>query len=139
MKTDQAAWVREHVWPSQWLRHFNHIPGPFLNCACQRPPSAECQMGRHQACRHDGHPINETVITTKARRAARFPDPYQHRTPAGQHGSRLAHGTNDVAWVWSAGEPCREICNCACHRPGADLPAVTPEPEQLGLFGAVSR
>lgn len=139
MKLTEAAWVREHVWPPRWLRNYDHIPGTFLNCACQRPPSVECQMDRHAACRHDGHPISETVIATSRGRAARFPDPYEHRTPAGSRGSRLAHGPNDVAWAWLAGEPCREICACGCHQA---TPPPTPTPVlavvQLGLFEAVA-
>ncbi|MCW8102693.1 DUF6248 family natural product biosynthesis protein [Streptomyces tauricus] len=118
MTPEQAAWVRAYAWRPSWLRHYQEMPGPFTHCACQRPPSVECQMGHHGTCRHDGHPINEAVIATNRGRAARFPDPYEHRTPAGRHGKRLAYGTNDAAWVWLVGVPCREVCNCGCHRPG---------------------
>jgi hypothetical protein len=135
MKPTEAAWVREHVWPPSWLRHYRELPGPSTNCACQRPPSCECQRGDHHACRHDGHPVNETVIATSRRRAARFPEPYEHRTPAGRRGRRLAYGRNDVAWVWLASSPCRELCSCVCHRPNAPLlPAAAAPPVQLGLF-----
>lgn len=137
MTPEQAAWVRERVWPPMWLRNHNHIPSTTFACACQRPPSVECQMGRHSACRHDGHSVNETVITTSRGRAARFPEPYEHRTPAGQYGRRLAYGSNDVAWVWLAEAPCREICTCVCHRPDAVMPTVVPAPVQLGLFAGV--
>lgn len=134
MSSEQAAWIRENVWPPRWLRDYNHIPGVFLDCACQRPPSVECQMDRHSVCRHDGHPINETVIETGQGRAARIPDPYEHRPPAGRHGSRIAYGVNDLAWVWLAGAPCREICTCVCHRPHQPAPTGVAVPVQLDLF-----
>jgi hypothetical protein len=78
------------------------------------------------------------VIQTSIRRAAVFREPYQYRTPAGRNGRRDAYGTNNVAWVWLAGVPCRELCTCACHRPGAPLAAVATAPLQLGLFEAVA-
>lgn len=137
MTPDQAAWVREHVWPPSWLRQYREMPGPFTHCACQRPPSIPCQRGDHHACRHDGHPVNETVIATSRGRAARFPEPYGHRTPAGRYGRRLAYGTNDVAWVWLAGPPCREICTCVCHRLHPALSPTAVRPQQLDLFAGV--
>lgn len=139
MTPEQATWVREYVWPPSWLRHFLFLPGPFTDCACQRPPSVECQRGQHAVCQHDGHPVRETVIQTHAGRAALFREPYEHRPPAGRNGRRDAYGTNNVAWVWLAVTPCREICTCFCHRPGAasiPAPAVT---EQLDLFEVVTR
>lgn len=137
MKAAEAAWVREHVWPPTWLRNHNHIPSTTFACACQRPPSGECQRDHHRACRDDGHPVNETVIATSRGRAARFPEPYEHRTPAGRHGRRLAYGSSDVAWVWLAGAPCREICTCVCHRPNVPALAAPVRTEQLDLFAGV--
>ncbi|MFM9602714.1 hypothetical protein [Streptomyces turgidiscabies] len=139
MSPDQAAWVRENVWPPLWLRNHNHIPSTTFACACQKPPSSKCQLDQHSACRHDGHPVNETVIATTRGRAARLPEPYEHRPPAGRHGSRIAHGVNDLAWVWLAGAPCREICNCTCHTPSpaTATPAPVAPPAQLDLFDAV--
>ncbi|MGJ5895122.1 hypothetical protein ACSCBZ_24680 [Streptomyces niveiscabiei] len=130
--------MRENVWPPIWLRHHNHIPSTTFACACQKPPSCECQMGRHSACQHDGHPICETVITTARGRAARFAEPYEHRSPEGRHGRRMAYGLNDLAWVWLAGAPCREICTCFCHQPGA-VPGVDATVcVQLDLFAGIS-
>lgn len=138
MTPEQAAWVRENVWPSLRLRNHNHIPSTTFACACQKPPSVECQRGAHGQCRHDGHPVNEGVITTSRGRAARFLEPHEHRTPEGRLGRRLAYGPNDLAWVWLAGAPCREICTCFCHRPGAvSIPAVAVS-VQLGLFAEVT-
>jgi hypothetical protein len=138
MKPDQAAWVREHVWPPSWLRHYQFLPGPFTDCACQRPPSVKCQRGHHAACQHDGHPIRETVIQTHAGRAAQFREPYEHRTPAGRNGRRDAYGANNCAWVWLAGAPCREICTCFCHQPGSVPTLTATAPVQLGLFAEVA-
>lgn len=138
MTPEQATWVRENVWPPSWLRHYQFLPGPFTDCSCQRPPSVECQMSQHTACQHDGHPVRETVIQTSIRRAAMFREPYQHRTPAGSNGRRDAYGTNNLAWVWLVGPPCREICTCFCHQPGAVPAATTAAPRQLDLFQAVT-
>lgn len=113
MSPDQATWVRENVWSALRLRNHNHIPSTTFACACQKPPSVECQRDWHTSCRHDGHAINETVISTSSQRAARFPDPYEHSSP-------VRSGRNDLAWVWLAGRPCREICGCVCHRPAPD-------------------
>ncbi|MFF4384444.1 hypothetical protein [Kitasatospora sp. NPDC001547] len=108
MPPQAAAWVRENVWPPIWLRAHQHIPGTTHDCACHRPPSVECQAGRHSKCRHDGRPIHETVIQTAALRPARHPEPHTH--PSQEHS-----GINDLAWVWLAGPPCRQLCRCACH------------------------
>ncbi|KFG07535.1 hypothetical protein [Streptomyces scabiei] len=118
MTPNQAAWVRENVWKPIRLRNHNHIPSTTFACACQKPPSVECQRDWHSSCRHDGHPVNETVIHTSNSRAARLPDPYDHPSP-------VRSGRNDLAWVWLAGAPCREICTCGCHRPASD-PVETP-------------
>jgi hypothetical protein len=132
MKPAEAAWVREHVWPSIWLRNHNHIPSTTFACACQRPPSVECQMGQHSACRHDGHSVNETAIQTSSLRPARFAEPYAHYSP-------VTSGINCLAWVWLAGAPCREICTCVCHRPGPmPVPAAIATPVQLDLFAEAS-
>ncbi|MGW0495079.1 hypothetical protein ACWD0Z_06450 [Streptomyces sp. NPDC003007] len=138
MTPDQAAWVREYVWTGFRLRNHNHIPSTTFACACQGPPSCECQRDWHGQCRHDEHPVNETVIHTTRGRAARFPEPYEHRTPAGRNGRRVVYGRHDVAWVWLAGRPCREICTCFCHRPGAVPTETVATPVQLGLFAAAS-
>ncbi|MFF9310109.1 hypothetical protein ACF1BS_04275 [Streptomyces sp. NPDC014748] len=132
MSADEAAWVREHVWPPSWLRQYGEVPSTFLACACQKPLSLPCQRGDHYACGHDGHPVRETVIQTHALRAARFAEPYQHPAAAGSNGRRGAYGTNDAAWVWPAGSPCREICTCVCHLPPPATPA--HRPQQLDLF-----
>jgi hypothetical protein len=137
MKPNQAAWVREHVWPPSWLRHYRFLSGPFTDCACQKPPSIPCQSGNHRACLHDGHPVRETVIQTHTGRAALFAEPYEHRTPVGRNGRRDAYGTNNLAWVWLVGKPCREICTCFCHRPDALSITVVAAPVQLGLFAEV--
>ncbi|KDN80497.1 hypothetical protein [Kitasatospora cheerisanensis] len=108
MPPNAAAWVRENVWPTGWLRSFEHIPGTFTDCACHRPPSSACQAGRHAECRHDRRPIHETVVQTAALHPARHPEPHTHP-------SREYSGTNNLAWVWIAGPPCRQICRCACH------------------------
>ena len=123
MHLDAAAWVRENVWPTMWLRNHNHIPGTTFECACQRPPSVECQMGRHGSCRHDGRPIRETVVQTHRNRAATFPEPHKHPSPE-------LSGRNDLAWVWLAGPPCRQICNCGCH-------TGRPEPVLVEMAGGV--
>lgn len=130
----EAAWVRENVWPSLWLRKYLEIPGTFHDCACYRPPSVECQRDRHTDCRHDGHAINETVIQTSSLRAAAFRDPYAHYSP-------VRSGRNVVAWVWPAGRPCRQLCNCGCHRGAHAEPEAAPKgPAQLDLFDlAVTR
>lgn len=135
MSPQQAAWVRENVWTGLRLRNHDHIPSTTFACACQGPPSCECQRGDHRACRDDGHPVHETVIATSRGRAARFPEPYEHRPPTGRHGRRIAYGVNDVAWVWLAGRPCRETCTCVCHRPH-HTPTCSPPaaPVQLDLF-----
>lgn len=138
MNPEQAVWVRENVWPPSWLRHYNEIPGTFLDCACQRPPSIPCQSGNHRACLHDGHPIRETVVQTSTRRAAIFREPYEHRAPAGRNGRRDVYGTNNLAWVWLAGAPCREICACFCHQPGAVIPVNVAASVQLDLFAGVA-
>ncbi|MDT0387869.1 hypothetical protein [Streptomyces dubilierae] len=78
------------------------------------------------------------MIQTHAGRAALFPEPYQHRTPAGRNGRRDAYGTNNVAWVWLAGAPCREICTCFCHQSGTTPTTVVGAPVQLGLFTEVA-
>lgn len=132
MTPEQAAWVREHVWEPIRLRNHNHIPSTTFECACQGPPSVECQMDRHTRCRHDRHTMNETVIHTSHARAARLPDTYEHQSP-------VSSGRNDLAWVWLAGEPCREICTCACHRPGVKVPVAVAAPVQLDLFAGVAR
>ncbi|MEV7782750.1 hypothetical protein [Kitasatospora sp. NPDC088351] len=106
-----AAWVRENVWPPNWLRNYNHIPGAFTECACQKPPSCECQRGRHGECREDGRPTRETVIQAGPRRHARHPAPHAHPSVD------LRSGVNDLAWVWIAGPPCRQLCRCACRHP----------------------
>ncbi|CBG73086.1 hypothetical protein SCAB_60671 [Streptomyces scabiei 87.22] len=138
MSPAQAAWIREHVWTGFRLRNHNHIPSTTFACACQGAPSCECQRDQHAGCRHDGHPVNETVIHTSRGRAARFPEPYEHRAPAGGNGRRIAYGTNnDVAWVWLAGRPCREICTCVCHRPHSSVPAAPVRTEQLDLFAGL--
>ena len=134
MSPDQAAWVREHVWTGLRLRNHDHIPSTTFACACQGPPSCECQRGDHRVCRHDEHPVNETVIHTSRGRAARFPEPYEHRAPAGRNGNRISYGTNTTAWVWLAGAPCREVCTCVCHRPHHPPPAGVAAPVQLDLF-----
>ncbi|WP_329214926.1 hypothetical protein OG352_05545 [Streptomyces sp. NBC_01485] len=138
MTPTAAAWVREHVWPPSWLRGYEHIPGTFLDCACQKPPSVECQRDQHSACQHDGHPVRETVIQTSSLRPAHLPDPYEHRPPAGRRGRRIANGINDLAWVWVAGALCREICACVCHRPDTMTPAAVAAPVQLDLFVGAS-
>ncbi|MFJ6841374.1 hypothetical protein ACIQRE_01745 [Streptomyces griseoluteus] len=134
MRVDEAAFVREHVWPPSWRRHFDELPGPFVNCACQRPPSLPCQRGDHRDCQYDGHPVRETVVQTHAGRAAQFTESFQHRPLAGSAGRRDCLGTNRLAWVWLAGRPCREICTCVCHASSPATPAEPPRPEQLGLF-----
>ncbi|MGW6910285.1 hypothetical protein [Streptomyces sp. NPDC054940] len=134
MKRSEGQWVREHVWPPSWLRHYDFLPGPFVNCACHKPPSVPCQRGDHHACQHDGHPVRETVIQTSTGRAAHFPEQYEHRASAGRSGRRDVYGTNNLAWVWLAGAPCREICACVCHRPHAPMPPPAVAPVQLGLF-----
>ncbi|MFD5565903.1 hypothetical protein [Kitasatospora griseola] len=108
MPPQAAAWIREHVWPPTWLRNHQHIPGTTHDCACHKPPSAECQRGRHTECRDDNRPTCETVIQTAALRPARHPHPHTHP-------SQEYSGINDLAWVWIAGPPCRRICRCACH------------------------
>lgn len=139
MTPDQAAWVREHVWPVLWLRNYEHIPGTFLNCACQRPPSLPCHAGRHRACLPVEYPVNETVIQNSRLLPATFPEPYTHRTPEDRHSFRLMHGRNNLAWVWLSGTPCREICGCGCHRAApVASPAAMTESIQLGLFEAVA-
>jgi hypothetical protein len=135
MMPDQAAWVRQNAWPAPWLRAYQHIPGTFLDCACQRPPSLNCQSGDHHRCAHDGHPVRETVVQTSSRRAAQFSEPYEHRPPSGHRGRRDAHGRNDLAWVWLAGRPCRELCTCVCHQPAPpDGAAAVLAGEQLDMF-----
>jgi len=139
MSAQQAQWIRENVWPPSWLRHYTFLPGPFTDCACQKPPSVECQRGTHRACQHDGHSVPETAIQTHTLRAALFREPYEHRAPAGHHGRRTVYGANNVAWVWPAGTPCRETCSCACHQPGTPPPAAMQvQAGQLSLFEAVS-
>ncbi|MDX3681400.1 hypothetical protein [Streptomyces scabiei] len=140
MKPDQAAWVREHVWPPVWLSNHNHIPSTTFACACQAPPTLACHHGRHRACQTGEFLANETVIQNSRLRPAQFPEPYAHRTPEDRHGRRLMHGRNVLAWVWLIGTPCRQICPCACHQA---VPMPTPttvvESVQLGLFEAVAR
>ncbi|MFP3990676.1 hypothetical protein U9R90_25065 [Streptomyces sp. E11-3] len=146
MTPDQAAWVRENVWPTSWLSAYQEIPGTFEHCACQQPPSLPCQAGAHSRCDHDAHPVRETVVQTSTRRAAQFPEPHQHRPPAGHNGRRDAYNHTGLAWVWLAGHPCRELCTCDCHRPDAEpAPASAPDQslvlvggEQLDLFGAAT-
>ena len=104
-----AAWVRENVWPPSWLENFNHIPGTFTDCPCHKPPSGECQAGRHSECRHDGRPTRESVIQAGPNRHAHHPEPHTHPS------ADLRSGINDLAWVWRAGPPCRRLCRCACH------------------------
>ena len=139
MSSGQAAWIRAHVWPSSWLRHYEFLPGPFTDCACEKPPSVACQSGTHHACRHDGHPVPETVIQTSTLRPALFREAYEHRAPAGRNMRRAVYGTNDVAWVWLTGAPCRETCACICHQAGTTPPSARPvESGQLSLFEAVT-
>lgn len=124
MAAADAQWVREQVWPTTWLRNYQHIPGTFTDCACHRPPSVACQRGNHQACRHDGHPINETVVQTSGLTPARLPHAYAHPSP-------VRSGINDLAWVWPAERPCRELCTCRCHQERA--PAVTSAPPEIDI------
>ncbi|MFD7224808.1 hypothetical protein [Streptomyces sp. NPDC059883] len=128
MTPHAAAWIRANVWPPIWLRNYQHIPGTLTDCACQKPPSVECQRDAHSACRHDGHLINETVIQTNTQRAATFREPYDHPSP-------VRSGPNVLAWVWPAVRQCRQICTCSCH--SGHEPEQT-EPIQLDLFGMVS-
>lgn len=138
MKPTEAAWVRENVWPPIWLRKYNELPGPFVNCACRRPSTLACHHGRHRACQPGEFPVNETVIQNSRLFPAEFPKPYEHRTPEDRHGHRLMYGPNVLAWVWPAGTPCREICPCSCHQPAPmPLPTAVAESVQLDLFAEV--
>lgn len=139
MTPDQAAWVRENVWPPVWLRTYTELNTPFLHCACQRPPTLPCQAARHGACRVSEFPVNETVIQNSRLRPATFPEAYANRTPEDRHTFRLMHGRNDLAWVWLSGTPCRQRCTCGCHRPAPTAtPVVAAEAVQLDLFEAVT-
>lgn len=140
MKPEQAAWVRENVWPPSWPRSFNHIPETFLHCACQRPPTLACQAGRHRACLTPGIRDVETVIQNSRLIPATFVEAYEHRTPEDRIGRRLMYGRNNLAWVWLTGVRCREMCSCSCHL-AAPAPTLTTVAEsvQLGLFEAVAR
>lgn len=131
MTPEQAAWVREYVWRPIWLRNHNHIPSTTFACACQGPPSCACQRSNHGDCRPDRGVHHETVIQTLGDRPARFAEPYAHR-------SQVVSGVNVLAWVWPAGIPCREICTCFCHRPGAVVPVDAAASVQLDLFAGAS-
>jgi hypothetical protein len=127
---EQAGWVRANAWRGARLRNHNHISSTTFECACQGPPSVECQIGRHSACTANGRPVNETFIHTTQGRAARFPEPYTNRSP-------VNNGANNMAQVWLAGTPCRRNCNCPCHQ-GTGIPESVRPPAQLGLFAAVT-
>jgi hypothetical protein len=117
MTPEQAAWVREVVWPASWLRQFNgRRPELTLNCRCQYPCSL-CARGRHSLCVvHDpAAPANDYQRVPRRETVLRFPN---------------------GAWasVWLADRACRSLCDCArCTRAhGHTVPV--PQGQQLGLF-----
>jgi len=117
---DQAAWIRENIWPPIWLRSYEHIPGTFTDCACHKPRSPECRYGDHDRCTPAGDVRYESVIQSKALRPMTFAEPYAHRSP-------VISGTNVLAWVWLADRTCRSTC------PGQEQAAVLPPKRQFEL------
>ncbi|GGR04404.1 hypothetical protein [Kitasatospora griseola] len=118
MPPQAAAWIREHVWPPTWLRNHQHIPGTFTHCACHKPPSAECQRGRHTECRDDNRPTCETVIQTAAPRPATpIPTPTQARsTPAST--TSPGCGSQGRPAAGSAAAPATTRPRSSSRRPG---------------------
>jgi hypothetical protein len=117
MTPEQAAWVREYVWPSR-MRH-NFPPRPGI-CSCTWGPCDACQHNMHRDCvTGDGVPVCDVTCGHVVSRSGRIVAPVVH-----------------LSWQ----RPCRLWCPCL-HRSHARHRHV-PQPaiagEQLGLFGAVA-
>lgn len=128
MTPEQAAWVREHVWPKAMAGSL----APTDVCPCQYGPSTWCLHGVCHRCEPaDAVPFPETCITDKAGLVRSFAvSPYTHPTVSAAGSSRSVY-----AMVWLADRVCRWACPHDCHQaPSAPLRAV----EQLDLFAEVA-
>lgn len=122
MTDDEAAWVREHVWPKVMRQAYRDIPAYFHHCACQWGPCGACERGRHDRCIHgpNGYqpfPSDECSITNRKWQVLALPEPFKHpaRSATGWHQQSAAN-------VWLADRRCVWSCPCECRAEAADEP-----------------
>lgn len=110
MRSDQASWVREHVWTQHMRRDYENV-GATSTCACEYGPTQHCSADRHRAChRAEPLPCPESYIARTTGQVVHMPAPYTHPTPS----ATGAHRTRE-AQVWLADRTCRWLCVCTCH------------------------
>ncbi|MGC5012579.1 DUF6248 family natural product biosynthesis protein [Streptosporangium sp. DT93] len=117
MTPDQAAWVRENVWPAAMRKAHREQPLGTTHCACQWGGGA-CASGRHDIC-HVGVPLPvcETYVVTRTDQVLGFAEPYRHPSVSatGWHRTRTAQ-------VWLADRVCAWSCSCGdCGHPRPDI------------------
>lgn len=107
--TDDAAWIRAHVWTQAMRKTFAGVPGFYTSCACQYGLTHWCKTGRHELC-HRGTPnySQATVICRRNGDPAHFAAPFEHLANIGATGPLQTAS----ALVWYADRICRWICDC---------------------------
>ncbi|MEV8638914.1 DUF6248 family natural product biosynthesis protein [Streptosporangium sp. NPDC051023] len=134
MTSEEAAWVRAHVWTPRMRRLHNVIwPGYYTTCACQKGRCHHCKLGDHERCQPAGPYLSpEGMICDRTGMDfVAFAEPYKHRTICG------APRPTAVAQVWLADRVCRWVCSCDCGRSQAGT-ARAPElkPSQPTRYAA---
>ena len=105
MTPEQAAWVREHAWPTRRRDNYAHaaahpeLAAEDYGCVCLLGrPCYWCETGRHHECRGTGPKVSATfLLESDGLSTFRTPD---HR----------------VVNVWLGDRTCRAMCSCHCRR-----------------------